>query len=101
MTPTIVKCSFCGYMPVSAVYWKTCPKCGTARPPNGSPYAGRGALVGLSIGALVGAACGYAAIGRGWEGLLAGAALGAIPGVLLMIFLRLAKVTAARISNKR
>jgi hypothetical protein len=101
MATITLKCSFCGYMPVSAIYWQKCPKCGTARPPEGSPYAGRGALVGLLIGGFVGAAFGYAAFGRGWEAALAGAALGAIPGVLLMVFLRLAKATAARLAGKR
>jgi hypothetical protein len=101
MASITLKCSFCGYMPVSAIYWEKCPKCGNARPPDASPYAGRGALLGLGIGGFVGAACGYVAFGSGLEGALGGALLGAIPGVLLVLVIRLATAAASRLSGRR
>jgi hypothetical protein len=101
MAPITLKCSFCGYMPVSAIYWQKCPKCGTARPPDASPYAGRGALLGLGIGSFVGAACAYAAFDSGVQGMVGGALLGAIPGLLLVLFIRLATAAATRLSGKR
>ena len=101
MDSSKLRCSFCGHVPVSAVYWQTCPKCGFARPPVGSPYTGRGALLGLGIGGVVGAACGYLAIGHGWGGAAAGAAIGMIPGLLLVFLIGWVTGGASRISAKQ
>jgi hypothetical protein len=96
-----LRCSFCGHVPVSAVYWQTCPKCGFARPPAGSPYTGRGALLGLGVGGVIGAACGYITIAHSWQGLMAGAVLGAIPGLLLVFLISWLTTASSRLSAKR
>lgn len=96
-------CRTCGYSPV-AFGARACPNCG-GRNPNPAVCdrtAGRGMLIGLVGGFLVGGVCGYFSDGeRSLGTAVCGALVGAIPGLIVGLVVGLVLAFIAWLAGKR
>jgi hypothetical protein len=93
-------CSACGYVPV-AFGALACPRCGAQNPNPGvaSRFAGRGMLLGLAGGAVVGGAIGWASDRPGMA--FGGALLGALPGLCVGLVLGLLAAAVSSLAGRR
>lgn len=96
-------CSACGYTPV-AFDARVCPRCGLKNPNPGvaNRFAGRGMLLGLAGGVLVGGVAGFFSFGPGgpW-GAFGGALLGGIPGFVVGLVIGLVLAVVNRLAGRR
>jgi len=98
-------CSECGYSPV-APGAKACPNCG-ARNPNPSVTdrsAGRGMLIGIASGVLLGGLCGFFSPRENISPVataVAGALAGGIAGLILGLIGGLAFASVAWLMGKK
>jgi hypothetical protein len=83
-------CKVCDYRPVAFDVWE-CPRCGASdpNPGTGSKLAGRGMLIGMGVGALVGGAYGAAKSEEAWIGFIVGCMLGPLLGMVVGLALGL------------
>jgi hypothetical protein len=80
-------CRVCGYEPV-AFDARNCPQCAASNPNPGiaNRCVGRGVVLGLVGGILLGGVWGYATFNIGLAGAFGGALIGSLAGVLLGTF---------------
>ena len=96
-------CRTCGYSPV-AFGARACPNCGARNPNPGvcDRVAGRGMLIGLAAGFLLGGVGGYFADAEhSAGGAIAGALTGAIGGLILGLIVGLMLAFVAWVFGKR
>ena len=97
----VAVCTICG-APLPKVGVTRCSVCGAPQksPKSAERLVGRGMLLGMACGTVLGGMWGYDYIAKEWAGALGGALVMSIPGMLLGLVAGLVRVAIRRFSGR-